>query len=100
MEFFKSLTDEEKEAQVEAFESAIEQTTCIQKLFAGNDGKLGLKAIDGITGYKNDTFHPDPYQSAYNTGKRAVSIILRNIMDRDIKKAKKEMEKQNETRKL
>ncbi len=91
MEHFKSLTKEEKEAKREAFDFAIEQTAQIQKLFAGNE--LGLKAIDGITGYRNDTFHPDPYQSAYNAGKRAVSIILRNMMERDIKKAEQEMEK-------
>ena len=95
MEHFKSLAGEEKEARREVFEFAIEQTAHIQKLFAGNDGELGLKAIDGITGYKNDTFHPDPYQSAYDAGKRAVSIILRNMMDRDIEKAKQEMEKEN-----
>ncbi len=95
MEHFKSLNTEDKESRREAFERAIEQTTRIQKLFAGNDGELGLKAIDGITGYRNDTFHPDPYQHGYNAGKRAVSIILRNMMERDIKEAKQEMEKQN-----
>lgn len=95
MEYFKSLKGEDEEARREAFEFAIEQTAHIQKLFAGNDGELGLKAIDGITGYRNDTFHPDPHQSAYNAGKRAVSIILRNMMERDIKKAKAEMEKEN-----
>ncbi len=93
MKHFKSLTEDNRQ---EVFEFAIEQTTRIQKLFSGNDGELGLKAIDGITGYRNDTFHPDPYQSAYNAGKRAVSIILRNMMERDIKKAKQEMEKENE----
>ena len=94
MEHFKSLTKEQKEAERKNFEFAIDQTAQIQKLFAGNE--LGLKAIDGITGYRNDTFHPDPHQSAYNAGKRAVSIILRNMMERDIKKAKQEMEKENE----
>ncbi len=96
MEHFKSLTKEGKEAQRESFEFAIEQTVRIQKLFSGSDGELGLKAIDGITGYRNDTFDPDPNTSAYKAGKRAVSIILRNMMERDIKKAKQEMEKENE----
>lgn len=95
MEHFKSLSKEDKEAQREAYEFAIEQTARIQKLFQGSDGELGLKAIDGITGYNNDTFHPDSYQSAYNAGKRAVSIILRNMMERDIKRARQEMEKGN-----
>ncbi len=94
MEHFKSLA-KDKEAQREAFEFAIEQTVRIQKLFSGNDGELGLKAIDGITGYINDTFDPDPYKSAYKAGKRAVSVILRAMLERDIKKAKKEMEKEN-----
>ncbi len=93
MEHFKSLREEEKEAQREAGEFAIEQTVRIQKLFSGNEE--GLKAIDGITGYGNDTFDPDPYKSAYRAGKRAVSIILRAMLERDIKKARQEMEKEN-----
>lgn len=93
MKEFKSLDAEDKVSRREANEFAIQQTEQIQKLFAGNEE--GLKAIDGITGYRNDTFNPDPYQSAYNAGKRAVSIILRNMMDRDIKKARQEMEKEN-----
>ncbi len=92
MQNFKSLSN--KEEHREACEFAIKQTTEIQKLLAGNDE--GLKAIDGITGYRNDTFEPDPYKSAYKAGKRAVSVILRDMLDRDIEKAKKEMEKENE----
>lgn len=91
MEHFKNLSKEDEEAVRQANEFAIEQTARIQKLFAGNDGELGMKAIDGITGYRNDTFHPDPYQNAYNAGKRAVSIILRNMLERDVKEARKHM---------
>ena len=96
MEHFKSLNREDKAARREACEFAIEQTAHIQKLFSGADGERGLKAVDGITGYNNDTFHSDSYQSAYNAGKRAVSIILHNMIERDVKKAKAEMEKENE----
>ncbi len=93
MEFFKQ-SKEEKEREVrEACDFAIQQTEQIQKLLAGNDE--GLKAIDGITGYYNDTFDPDPLKSAYKAGKRAVSIILRDMIERDVKKAKAEMEKEN-----
>jgi len=91
MEHFKNLNKENEEAMREANEFAIEQTARIQKLFAGTDGELGLEAIDGITGYKDDTFHPDPYQNAYNAGKRVVSIILRNMLERDVKEARKHM---------
>ena len=93
MEHFKSLST--KEAEREANERSIEQTARIQKLFQGSDGELGLKAIDGLTGYDDNTFHSDPYKHAYNAGKRAVSVILHHLMDRDIKKAKAEMERQN-----
>ena len=91
MEHFKSMTN--KEAIREANEFAIQQTTEIQKLLAGNDE--GLKAIDGITGYGNSTFDRDPYMSAFKAGKREVSVILHDMIDRDIKKAKSEMEKEN-----
>ncbi len=96
MEHFKSLKQEKEEEYREACEFAIEQTVCIQKLFSGNDGELGLKAIDGITGYKNDPFDPDPNISAYRAGKRAVSVILRAMLERDVKKVKQEMESKNE----
>ena len=94
MEHFKTLKQEREQEYREACEFAIQQAEQIQKLLAGNDE--GMKAIDGITGYNNDTFDPDPYKSAYKAGKRAVSVILRDMLDRDIQKAKAEMEKENE----
>lgn len=95
MEHFKSMAEEKKKEYQDACEFAIQQTTQIQALFAGDKGDLGLKAIDGITGYGNSTFDPDPYKSAFKAGKREVSIILRDMINRDVKKAKKEMEKDN-----
>ena len=92
MEHFKSLKQEKEAERREACEFAIQQTAEIQKLLAGNDE--GMKAIDGITGYYNDTFDPDPIKSAYRAGKRAVSIILRDMINRDVKQAKAEMEKE------
>lgn len=94
MEHFKSLSKEKEEEYREACEFAIKQTMQIQALFAGDKGDLGLKAIDGITGYGNSTFDPDPYKSAFKAGKREVSIILRDMINRDVKKAKSEMEKE------
>ncbi len=94
MEHFKKSAKEKQEEYREACKFAIHQTEQIQKLLAGNDE--GMKAIDGITGYNNDTFDPDPCKSAYKQGKRAVSVILRDMLDRDIQKAKQEMEKENE----
>lgn len=96
MDHLKSEVEVEKKKFREACEFAIQQTTQIQALFAGDKGDLGLKAIDGITGYGNSTFSPDPYKHAFNAGKREVSIILRSMINRDVKKAKKEMEKKNE----
>ncbi len=98
MEHFKSLSQEKEKEYREACEFAIQQTTHIQALFAGDKGDLGLKAIDGVTGYEHDPFDPDPYKSAYKAGKRAVSVILRDMIKRDVKKAKAEMEKKNERR--
>lgn len=95
MEYFKKSAEEKQQEYRAACEFAIQQTEQIQKLLGGNDE--GMKAIDGITGYNNDTFDPDPYKSAYKAGKRAVSVILRDMLDRDIQKAKAEIkEKENE----
>lgn len=94
MEHFKSQRKDDKEARQEANEFAIQQTEQIQKLLAGNEE--GMKAIDGITGYNNDTFDPDPYKSAYKAGKRAVSVILRAMLNRDVKKATEQLEQEKE----
>lgn len=94
MEYFKKSAKEKEEEFREACEFAVQQTEQVQKMLAGNEE--GMKAIDGITGYNNDTFDPDPCKSAYKAGKRAVSVILRDMLSRDIKKAKAEMEKENE----
>ena len=91
MEHFKKSAEENQKEYREACEFAMQQTAEIQKLLAGNDE--GMKAIDGITGYNNDTFDPDPCKSAYKAGKRAVSVILSDMLSRDIQKAKAEMEK-------
>ncbi len=96
MEYFASMKQENEEEYREACEFAIQQTVCIQKLFSGDDGEIGLKAIDGITGHGNDTFDPDPYKSAYKAGKRAVSVILRDIIERDVKEVRKQMNERKE----
>jgi len=97
MDYFKSLAKEDKELEQEAMERSIDQTARIQKLFKGADGELGLEAIDGITGYGNNTFDSDPCKHAYNAGMRAVSVILRHLIERDVKEARKVMKgKKNE----
>lgn len=96
MEHFKSLAKENKEEERAAQMRSIEQTARIQKLFKGNDGELGLEAIDGITGYKENKFDKDPYKHAYNAGMRAVSVILRHLIERDVKEARKVMDERKE----
>ena len=74
----------------------IHRSACFQRLF-DKDGKEFLEAIDAWAGYKNDTFSPDPYQAAYNAGRRSVAIFIHNVVDNDVEKAMKELErKKNE----
>jgi hypothetical protein len=96
MEHFKSLSAEDKEAERDAQLRSIEQTARIQRLFKGDDGKLGLEAIDGITGYRENKFDIDPYKHAYSAGMRAVSVILRHLIERDVKEARKVMDERKE----
>ncbi len=91
MEYFKSLKAEDKEAERAAQMRSIEQTARIQKLFKGNDGEKILVEIEGLTGYKENKFDSDPYKHAYNAGMRAVSVILRHLIERDVKEARKVM---------
>lgn len=96
MEYFKSLSAEDEEAERDAQMRSIEQTARIQNLFKGNEGELGLKAIDGITGYNENKFDKDPYKHAYNAGMKAVSVILRHLIERDVKEARKVMNERKE----
>jgi hypothetical protein len=96
MKHFKKTAEQQEKEFKDACEFAIKQTTDIQALFAGDKGDLGLKALDGLTGYEHDPFDPDPYKHAFKAGKRAVSVVLRDMLNRDVKEAKKEMEKKNE----
>ena len=91
MDYFKSLSAEDKENERDAQMRSIEQTARIQKLFKGNDGKEALEAIDGLTGYKENKFSSDPYKHAYNAGMRSISVILRHLIERDVKEARKVM---------
>jgi len=91
MEHFKSLRAEDKEARQDAEVRSINQTARIQKLFSGPEGRLGLEAIDQLTGYEENKFDKDPYRHAYNAGMRAVSVILRHLIERDVKEARKVM---------
>ncbi len=93
----KTIISKDIVAERKAMEKSIKQTACLQKLFAGTEGEFGLKAIDEITGYEYNTFDKDPYKHAYVAGMRAVSVILREIMNRDVKLARKVLqEKENE----
>ena len=72
----------------------IHRSACFQRIFAGPEGKKVLDWIDNFTGYKNDTFDPDPYVSARNTGLRATSIFIHNVIEQDVEKATKLLEKE------
>jgi hypothetical protein len=91
MEHFNSLKKEDKQLELEAMERSIDQTASIQKLFKGKDAESALKAIDGLTGYKENNFHSDPYKHAYNAGQRSISVILRHLIERDVKEARKHL---------
>jgi hypothetical protein len=91
MDYFKDTKKEDKEKEREAMEKSIVQTSIIQKLFTGKEGELGLKAIDEVTGYTDNTFSSDPCKHAYKAGMRAVSVILHHIIERDVKEARKHL---------
>lgn len=65
----------------------IHRSAVLQKVFSGPDGKEALEIIDEITGYKSNTFRPDPYKHAYNAGCKASAIVIHNALDGDVEKA-------------
>tara|TARA_Y100000310_G_C20641166_1_gene793993 strand:+ start:1122 stop:1391 length:270 start_codon:yes stop_codon:yes gene_type:complete len=73
----------------EQIEKIIHRSACFQRTFSGPDGEEALKEIDFLTMYKNNTFDPDPYQHAYNSGQRSVTVWIHECMDHDVEKAQK-----------
>lgn len=84
--------------ETDAVKERIHRSACFQRIFAGPEGKKVLDWIDTFASYKNDTFDPDPYVSARNAGRRAVSIFIHNVIEQDVEKFNKllEQEKRNE----
>jgi len=70
----------------------IHRTACFQRTFKGVDGELVLKEIDTLTHYRNNTFDPNPYQSAYNAGQQSIAVFIHNCINQDIDEAKKLLE--------
>ncbi len=81
----RKLTEDEKTE----IARRIKRSACFQKVFRGTDGEKALKELDKWLGFRNDTFDPDPYISAYNAGRRAVAIFLHNAIDEDLDKIRK-----------
>lgn len=88
----KELTEEQKKE----VRKRVHRSACFQRAFKGVDGEFTLKEIDALTYYKGNTFNPDPYQSAYNAGQRSVSVFIHNVIELDIEKAEKLLEKEKE----
>ena len=79
--------EERKEAQ-----RRIDRSAKFQRVLSGEEGEYILKEIDVNTGYKNNTFDPDPYINAYKAGQRSISVFIHNILEQDTKQAIKLLE--------
>ena len=75
--------DEKKEV-----ERRVHRSADFQRVFSEPDGERVLSELDKFCGFKDDTFKPDPYVSAYNAGRRSVAIFIHNVIEQDIEKAK------------
>ena len=75
--------------QKELVKKRIHRSSVFQRTFKGSDGEETLKEIDVFSSHKNDTFDPDPYMSAYQAGRRSVSVFIHNVISQDVEKAEK-----------
>ena len=78
------MTEEERNLRTQR----IERSARFQRTFEG-EGKLVLDEIDRIAFYKANTFHPDPYQHAYNAGQRSIAVFIHTCIEQDIEKERK-----------
>lgn len=77
------LTDEQK---IE-IERRIHRAGAAQRVFQGADGELILNELRAFCGDSTDTFDADPYQNAYNCGKKAIMIFINKLLKDDPVKA-------------
>lgn len=83
----------------ESIKENIHRSACFQRVFSGKDGIEALEYFDKWTGYRNDTFKSDPYDNAYEAGRRSVAIFLHNALDGDVDKARARLEKESKNEK-
>lgn len=75
-------------------EKKIHRSACFQRTFSEAEGQKVLDWIDVFTGYKNDTFDPDPYVSARKAGMRVVSIFIHNVIEQDVEELTERLKKE------
>lgn len=76
--------DEETRKEVE---KRIRRSVMFQELFRGT-GEEVLDEINMFAGMKNDTFDKDPYEHAYNAGRRSVAIFINNVINQNVKEVR------------
>ena len=72
----------------------ISRSAKFQRVFSGAEGEYVLKEIDDSTGYKSNTFDPDPYLNAYKSGQRSMAVFLHNVLDQDTETAIRILDKE------
>ena len=80
--------------QRKEIEKRIERSAKFQRVLGGKEGEFVLGVIDENTGYKGNCFDPDPYINAYKAGQRSISVFIHNILEQDIEKSVKLLDKE------
>lgn len=52
-----------------------------KRVFAGGDGEYVLASLLDSTGFYKQSFSADPYQTAFNEGKRAIGLQIIQMLD-------------------
>jgi hypothetical protein len=63
------------------WETHRQRAEAYRNLFTGPTGEKVLADLKHAVGYDRSTFHPDPYISANNEGKRSVIVAIINTME-------------------
>lgn len=89
----KMKIDDEVKREIER---KIARSVSMQKVFAGTDGEQAMDEIRKWCGFSDDTFKIDPYDHAYNAGRRSVAIFINNCINQDIPKIREALKKASE----
>jgi hypothetical protein len=85
--------NDDKKQMKEVEKQIAENQQLYKRVFDSEDGKAVLKDLEKRCFINHTTFSESPEQMAFNEGRRSIYMLIKNILDKDIKDILEELTK-------